>query len=51
MQVQLEGEDLDFLQSGLPNDAEQELKWCVHCLVARACCLVVLASLHFQHMT
>lgn len=29
LQVQLEGHDLGFIQPGLPEDAQQELKWCV----------------------
>ena len=49
MQVQLEGEDLEFLQPGLPNDAQQELKWCVYCLIPPVCCLVVLGPVRFQH--
>lgn len=29
LQVQLEGTDLGFMQPGLPEDAQQELHWCV----------------------
>lgn len=39
--VQLEGEDLDFLQSGLPNDAEQELKWAWQSLKGCSTCQAV----------
>lgn len=29
LQVQLEGTDVGFMQPGLPEDAQQELQWCV----------------------
>ena len=28
MQVQLDGQEVRFIQPGLPEDAQQELEWC-----------------------